>query len=270
MAEILTMAKKDGRVIAQENETKVLRALHRFGWLRAKDLAGLIWQAWAANPQAEPSMQPVQATQSGLRSAQVTLRRMILTKLVLPATVRSGSRIYTLSQPGAQRLRLSGVPADSGKDLVRDFSDAHFLHRAIANEIAIAGINEGFRVSTEREVARDRWFGGSTGIAGKKPDVILRTTNRVWWVEVERSRKNQRDYARLIHWLGSVARDARRRQDSALLPLGVHWARVLFVCHPSFESKLCADLKAAGWSEGSIATLIGFKPIDLYSVRSIL
>lgn len=263
------MAKKDGRVIAQENETKVLRALHRFGWLRAKDLAGLIWQVWADNPKAEPSMLPVQATQSGLRSAQVTLRRMVEAKLLLPATVRSGSRIYTLSQSGAQRLRISGVPADSGKDLVRDFSDAHFVHRAIANEIAIAGINDGFRVSTEREVARDRWFGGSKGIAGKKPDVIVRATNRVWWVEVERSRKNQKDYARLIDWLGSVARDARR-QDSALLPFAVRWAKVLFVCHQSFESKLSADLKAAGWSERSIAALIGFSPIDLYSVRSIL
>ncbi len=264
------MAKKDGRVIAQENETKVLRALHRFGWLRAKDLAGLIWQAWAANPQAEPSMQPVQATQSGLRSAQVTLRRMILTRLVLSATIRSGSRIYTLSQPGAQRLRLSGVSADSGKDLVRDFSDAHFLHRAIANEIAIAGISEGFRVSTEREVARDRWFGGSTGIAGKKPDVILRATNRVWWVEVERSRKNQRDYARLIEWLNSVARDNRRAQESALLPFGVHWAKILFVCRQAFEGKLRADLKAVGWTDSLIDTLIRFHSIDLYSVRSIL
>lgn len=264
------MAKIDGRVIAHENETKVLRALHRFGWLRAKDLAGLIWQAWASNPNGLPSLQPVQATQSGLRSAQVTLKRMITARLVLSATVRSGSRIYTLSGSGAQRLRLSGVPADSGKDLVRDFSDAHFVHRAVSNEIAISGINEGFRVSTEREVACDRWFGGSKGIAGKKPDVILRATNRVWWVEVERSRKNQKDYARLIHWLGTVARDARRGHDSLLLPLGAHWAKVVFVCHPQFESKLCTDLKAAGWSEGSIAMLIGFTPIDLYSVRSIL
>lgn len=264
------MAKQDGRVIAHENETKVLRALHRFGWLRAKDLAGLVWQAWADNPKAEPSMLPVQATQSGLRSAQVTLRRMVEAKLVLPATVRSGSKIYTLSYSGAQRLRLSGVPADSGKDLVRDFSDAHFTHRATANEIAIAGIKEGFRVSTEREVARDRWFGGSKGIGGKKPDVILRAGNRIWWVEVERSRKNQKDYARLIHWLGAVARDARREDDSAMLPLGMRWAQILFVCQPSFESRLCAELKAAGWSAGAMATLLGFHPINLYLGRSTL
>mgnify|MGYP000853832867 FL=1 len=53
------MTNKDGRAIARENEVRVLRALHRFGWLRTRDLAVLVWQRWARSPAEEPDRKSV-------------------------------------------------------------------------------------------------------------------------------------------------------------------------------------------------------------------
>lgn len=59
------MKVKDGRAIAHDNEVRVLRALHRFGWLRTRDLAALVWQHWHARPLNEPDFQPPAAPASG-------------------------------------------------------------------------------------------------------------------------------------------------------------------------------------------------------------
>ena len=74
---------KDGRAVARENEVRVLRALNRFGWLRTRDLAALVWQEWARSPAGEPSLKPATATAAGLRMAQRTLRRLREKRLVL-------------------------------------------------------------------------------------------------------------------------------------------------------------------------------------------
>lgn len=50
------MVKKNGRIIAAENEMRVLRALHRFGWLRIRDLAALVWKHWQRRPLGAPSL----------------------------------------------------------------------------------------------------------------------------------------------------------------------------------------------------------------------
>ena len=60
---------------------------------------------------------------------------------------------------------------------------------------------QGYRISTEREIAQGAWLGGKAGIAGKRPDVVIRNGSRVWLVEVERSRKNAKEYAALLSWL---------------------------------------------------------------------
>jgi hypothetical protein len=81
------MTTKDGRKIAQENGLRVLRALHRFGWLRTRDVAALVWQHWVAKVPAgaEPKLAPTLPTASGVRMAQRTLRRLRDAKIVLSA-----------------------------------------------------------------------------------------------------------------------------------------------------------------------------------------
>jgi hypothetical protein len=173
---------KDGRAVARDNEVRVLRALHRFGWLRTRDIAALVWQRWANRAPTEgPNFAPTTATPAGLRMAQRTLRRMREAHLLLQGMGPDGSTIYAMAEAGARVLRALGVEALSGKDLVRSFSASHFRHRCIANEVAIGAIVQGFKASTEREISQGRWLGGEAGVAGKLPDALLRAGQCVWW-----------------------------------------------------------------------------------------
>ena len=260
------MTARNGRIIATENEIRVLRGLHRFGWLRTRDIATLVWQRWQSQPFGEPDLRPPVATTSGIRMAQRTLRRLVDARQLLRGQAPDGSRIYALSQAGARRLQHSGIAASSGKDLIRTFSTGQFRHRSIANEIAISGILAGCRVSTEREIAQDKWLGAAEGIAGKKPDVLLRADNRIFWCEVERSRKNAKDYAKLLKWLKLVASDAGG--ESRMLGDGQLWAKVVFVCTSAFEVRLRRDLLAAGYKKSLFYTLLCFET-KLYRFENI-
>lgn len=253
------MRNKDGRLIARENEARVLRALHRFGWLRTRDLAALCWRRWASRPSGPPGVGTTQPTASAVRMAQRTVSRLREARLVIVGQGPDGSIIYALSEGGARALKDAGVTAISGKDLVRGFSTAYYRHRCIANEIAVSGMVQGFRASTEREIAQGHWLGGDAGIAGKRPDVLLRSDNRVWWVEVERSRKNARSYQLFLVWLGKVLQDSSRRDGSRLLGPGQTWARLVFICTTAFEAKLRADLSAAGWVRKQVDALLCFE-----------
>lgn len=262
------MTNRDGRAIARENDVRVLRALHRFGWLRTRDIAALVWLSWARSPSGEPDLKPLTPKDAGLRMAQRTLKRLRDKRLVLSSPAPDGSVIYALAEAGARALQQIGIAAATGKDMMRSFSSAHYRHRCIANEIAVGAIVAGFRVSTEREIAQGLWFGGEDGIAGKKPDGLIRTKDTVWWVEVERSRKNARDYARLLQWLGTVAQDAFRSTGPMLLGEKVRWGKVVFICTPAFQAKLTRDLTAAGWKKIHIDALVSFET-SLYRFEDI-
>lgn len=257
--ERVMMSKKDGRLIAKENEIRVLRALHRFGWLRTRDLAGLCWQRWAFRPNGPPELAPAQPTASALRMAQRTICRLRDARSVIKGQGPDGSVIYALSESGARALKDIGVTAGSGKDLVRGFSSAYYRHRCISNAIAISGMVQGFRASSEREIAQGLWLGGEAGVAGKRPDVLLRSGNRVWWVEVERSRKNAKDYKALLVWLNKIRHDSTLRDGSRLLGSGQVWGRLVFICTSAFELKLRKDLASAGWTSQQVDALVFFE-----------
>lgn len=263
------MTHRDGRAVARENTIRVLRALHRFGWLRTRDLALLVWHRWADRAPSEgPNLKPREPSAGSLRMAQRTLRRMRASHLVLSGRAPNGSTLYALAEGGARSLKAIGVPATSGKDLLRSFSTSHFRHRCIANEIAIGGILDGFRVSTERETAQGLWFGGKAGAAGKVPDTILRDGLEIWWVEVERSRKNSRDYTRLLQWLDVVLIDTTTNPPSSMLENNLKWSKVVFVCLPAFRATLCRDLSERGWKKTSINSLLVFET-SLYKFQDI-
>ncbi|MGF6858352.1 hypothetical protein [Paraburkholderia sp. CI3] len=200
--------------------------------------------------------------------AQRTVARLREQRLILTTQAPNGSLIHALSERGARALQSFGIAASSGKDLVREYGAAYFLHRSIANEVAISGIIEGYRAATERETAQGRWLGGMTGIRGKKPDVLLRAGNLVWWVEVER-RKNQRDYARLLDWLDAIWQTSKRPGEPALLLNDVRLMQVIFVCSEVIARKLANDLAGRGWSKELLASRIRFET-SLYSFKAIL
>ncbi|MDR6450135.1 hypothetical protein J2794_006275 [Paraburkholderia terricola] len=202
-------------------------------------------------------MQPLMPTATARLMAQRTLRRLYLAHQVLRARAPDGSLIYALAEAGVRRLAQLGVPAVSGKDLVRRFSPAQFRHRSIANSVALAGIVAGFRISTEREIAVGKWLGGEQGIAGKKPDVLLQADGRIWWVEVERSRRNKTDEAKLHAFLNVVHEDANRADGPVLLG-GLRWAKVIFICTPAFRVRLVRELEKSGWPAESLKRLLVF------------
>lgn len=199
--------------------------------------------------------------------AQRTLRRMRDRHLVLSAKAPDGGVLYGLAESGARVLQRHGVPAKSGKDLVRRYSSQHYRHRCVANEVAISGIVEGYRVSTEREIAQGLWLGGSAGVSGKRPDALLRNGHRAYWVEVERSTRNKASAQQLLAWLSAVAGSGNSWQSPRLAD-GVELARVVFICTPAFANRLKQDLRRLGWTDELIASRISFET-SLYSFEVI-
>lgn len=263
----MAVKSKDGRAVARDHELNILRALHRFGWLRTRDFAALVFQRWASTaPAGGPSLLPPVAAATGLRMAQRTLRRMRIARLVLDTQAPDGSVIYALSEAGARALQGVGVAATTGKDLVRTFSTTHFRHRCIANEVAISAIVEGFRASTEREISRGLWLGGKSGVAGKMPDAMLRSGSALWWVEVERSKKNSAGAAATRRLVEAVRVAAE--QPHLLFGNGVSRVTIVFICTPAYQAKLCRDLEASGWDKNDIAKYLRFEK-SLYSFRDI-
>jgi hypothetical protein len=259
---------QDGRALARKNELNILRALHRFGWLRSRDLAVLVWSSWRSQPpKAGPSLVPLTPNASSLRMAQRTIRRMKSRRLLLSAQAPDGGVLYGLAESGARLLQRQGVPAKSGKDLVRRYSSQHYLHRCVANEVAIGGIVEGYRVATEREIAQGLWLGGSAGVKGKRPDVLLRDGNRAYWIEVERSSRNISGAQQLRAWVSAVAGSGNSWQPPPLTN-GVELAKIVFISTPAFANRLKQDLKHLGWSDELIASRILFET-SLYSFKVI-
>ncbi|WP_345797596.1 replication-relaxation family protein [Castellaniella sp. MT123] len=257
-------------MIALDNELRVLRAIRRFAWLRTRDIAVLVWRHPETRPGlgSVPGLQPPEPTATELRMAQKTLARLREKRQVLHASAPDYSRIYALAEAGVRVLRAQGADATTGKDAIREFSLDHYHHRRIANEVAIAALTEGYKISTERETAQGRWIGGRDGIAGKIPDALIRTGSDIWWVEVEHSRKNVPDYQRLLVWLTTVRRDALTPGGSTLLGKNMHWRQIIFVCTPTFQKKLTRDLQAIGWTHAQINMLLRFSTA-LYRIGSV-
>lgn len=243
------MAKKDGRAIALDNEVRMLKSLHKYGWLRARDLAVLHWMAPWARRSLGFVIEQLTIEPSALRMAQRTLARLRRDRMVIFMRAPDGSMIYGLAEAGARRLGELGIPAKSGKDQVRRVSPSHYHHRRVANEIAILAALQGYRVSSEMEIAAGQWFAGAEGIRGKRPDVAVRSGKDVWLVEVERSRRNEKDYGKLLSWLANLWPAG----NGVELPGGHRLQQVVFVCDGAFANRLVANLARLGWSEQQIS-----------------
>lgn len=258
---------RDGREAAQRNEARTLKYLYRFGFLRTRDIAALVWRTSKTHAgKGQFAATPITVSPSSLRMGQRTLARLLAARLVIRHTAPDGANLYGLSEGGARFLREQGIPAQSSRHWLRRFSPNQYHHRRLSTELAIMAIQQGFRVVTEREIAMGQWFGGQTGIAGKKPDAIIRSGPSVWWVEVERSRKNGADYTKLLAWLGVMWQG----QDAyAAPPLtgGFSLQQVVFLAAPAFTQRLAEDLARRGWEINSIEQRIMSIPL-LYGVEA--
>lgn len=248
------MTNQDGRELARMNEIRVLKALHKYAWLRTRDLAVLIWMKAKSRPNDGFVPEHVIVDSSATRMAQRTLSRLRLGRLVIHIRAPDGSEIYGLSEAGARLLAGIGVPAKSGKDYIRRVSLSHYHHRRLANEVAIIAAIQGYRVASEAEIAAGLWFGGKGGINGKYPDVVVRDNKNVWLCEIERSRRNQKDYDRVLEFIVNLW--SNQRMEVVDLPGGYKLRQVVFVCEKAFADRLTSDLLRRGWNEAQINSRI--------------
>lgn len=261
--------KKSGLEIAFQNELEVLKYLHRFGWLRSKDIACLCWQKKDKKySNREPEFSKPIHSPSGLRMSQITLKRLKEKKLILSADTPDNSTIYGLSQRGVNRLAEVGIEAISAKDMLRVFGFEQYRHRVISNEIAISLTLQGFKVFTEREIAQNKWHFDKVGYLGKKADCLINNREYAWWVEVERSRKNKKDYIFLLKWLNEVFKNCKRPHEKPAFTTQISLQKVVFVCSPIFEKRLVIDLIRIGWTEEQIFLRVIFLQ-SLYSFRQL-
>lgn len=262
-------APRDGREVAVAEQTSIMRLLFRYGWLRTKDLACLTGNAASKTaPKAGPSLQRPTAGRADIRRTQRHLATLKELKLVLMSEAPNGSWIYALSEKGARALQGLGLQASTGKDLLRHYHAAFFLHRNISNEIAISASLQGFRVSTEREIAQGKWQGGTEGIHGKRPDVAVWSGKDLWFIEVERSHRNRKDYEHLKSFLSKVWKGCRVGEPADLAG-GNQLRQVVFVCTPGFKRKLSKDFLEFGWSVEELAVRVKFET-SLYSFKDIM
>ncbi len=137
-----TTKAQNGQILAVQNELHILQFSHRFGWLRTRDLASLVW----------PNSKSIDST---ISMAQRTLKRLKDSGQVLHRIAPDGATIYALALSGAWRLGdETGLPAYSGKDLVRELGN--YEHRCNADIFAINQLRAGKSVWTEREIQAGR------------------------------------------------------------------------------------------------------------------
>lgn len=195
-AQNTTIAAPDGRVIAQQNEIDILYFLQRFGWLRSRDLAALIW------PKAK-------TINSATAMAQRTLKRIKEAGQLLHRIAPDGATVYALSETGARRIgKERGIDARSGKDLIRELGN--YEHRCHANTFSIHRINAGQRVWTEREIQTNR--APIRAIRSKVPDGLVDVTSALdaegivvlAWVECERGFKKKADFDKMLRFIFNI------------------------------------------------------------------
>ena len=181
------LAKTDNRVKKLESEMQVLIAVGRCAYLRASELARLVW--------------PNGTGKSPIRLAQRATKALKETGELLVTKVQ-GATIFYLTEKGARRLIADGHDAKSWKDAIRSLKN--FAHRCKCNsafiQAELAGHKKNF---TEHEIL------GHRGVVfqwhGKRPDLLVwsKVDNCAgwWWTEVENTARNAKDFERLNDWL---------------------------------------------------------------------
>lgn len=256
----------DNTTSRDDAQLRVLKALHKYGALRARDLAALLWMKGRGRPSGEPVFEPMVVEPAALRACQRVLAR--LRRGPRPRIgcrlAPDGSNVYGVLEEGARLLRAEGIPAKSAKGPLRKISLSHWHHRRVAAELAIIGARQGFKVTTEHEILNRRFWAGEHGLAGKLPDAIFREGKNTFALEHERSRRSKNSQAELVRWLVKIFVGCSEHTPPRLP--GDHLLRkVIFFCRAEFAARLMSDLKAAGWAESHIKSRLRIKLCDYTS-----
>lgn len=192
--------RRDGNLVASDNEERTLLAVAKFGHLRATELGALVW----------PESPPTSATEMARRTA----RRLIERGELLARPNALGGTSFVLSSAGAARCNAAwGTRAADGYD-IQGVRGGTFWHRTLGTAYLAHRFREGADVWGEYAIARG-W--GPMSLRdlrhryGKLPDCIVRRpaaeavasgldveTKAYDWVEVESAYKPDMEILRAI------------------------------------------------------------------------
>ena len=203
-----------------QNDIVGLTSIHRFGWIRQRELGHILWPA---------------SKSSHVMGAQLC-RRWVNRGMVLERRLElNHGNAFILSKLGADWLLANaGVNATSdtksgyfteqkepkpgAKPKAKIWSPCvTFRHDLLAASFLTQRIGAGRRVITELEIQR-----ATPNRPGKRPDGLLRTEDGKWlWVEVENAKKSGEDLRLLANAMIAACRgenfDASIKLDGAIL-----------------------------------------------------
>lgn len=257
---IQTHTPVDGRVVAQENELKVLKAVNLFGHLRRSEIAAAIW--------------PTSSPRSAEAMVRRTVKRLLDSGDLLERPNSLGGLSLILSPRGATKLNSEGLDADDGKNL-SSVEGPQFYHRTL-----------GTRYLIEKAVAGAEVFGEYALIKGRAPVSRAHLSERFHkypdglavypgehrhyqpeytaadWIEVESAFKADDDYEKLINIAWKVG-SFLNASDTCVLD------RVVFVfdIRQRHEQAILSYLRRTVASRLTDAALLVLRSVILARVR---
>lgn len=186
--------KVSGKLVARENELKVLRALHLFGHLRRIEVAQFVW--------------PFSSLASSKIMCSTTVKRMIDARLILERPNSLGGKSLVLGSAGAAALQNEGIESDAGYDLT-SVTGPQFWHRTLGTSFLVNKASQGVLAYGEHFLAREKGALNRLSLIKtfeKAPDGLLlrpHGVNASWvdWVEVESSAKDNSEIFKMFNIL---------------------------------------------------------------------
>lgn len=202
------------------NDIEVLKALHRFGWLRAKQLTAYLW--------------PNATGKTNRAIIQLRKRNEI-------EEVRNGNGyVIGLSAKGAKRLQDLDIPAESAHSVLKKLGNAE--HREISNTVIIE-YGQDLENETFSEVEIMRGAAPIIEVMQKNPDGLVIAPEGLIWIEVENSYKNSREFMSMLSWFEWLTKDCILSEGN--LPYlcsdtDMYFFRLVFVCREraKFERRI--------------------------------
>lgn len=191
-----------GAIRGQENEDRVLLALHKFGWLTTRQIAQIVWPKGRA----------------AIPMARRVLARLRNKRFLVSRPLPQQNHAWVLATEGVRRLHEIGCKdAKRGTDLLRGKKGNVWFHRWLANEILIQTGLPFESFSTEYEIQGHRsplskYPSLEHRYLGKIPDALIITKNvdgtiHLDWIEVELSKKRKSDLRRLVYFMTEAFSD---------------------------------------------------------------
>ena len=250
----------DGRIVAQENELKVLKAVNLFGHLRRAEIAAAIW--------------PTSSPRSAETMVRRTVKRLLESGDLLERPNSLGGLSLILSPRGATKLNSEGLDADDGKNL-SSVEGPQFYHRTLGTRYLIEKAISGAEVFGEYALIKGRAPVSRAHLSErfhKYPDglAVYPGDTRAYhadytaadWIEVESAFKADDDYEKLIKIAWNVG-NFLNASDTCVLD------RVVFVfdVRQRHENAILSYLRRTVASKITDASLIVLKSIILARVR---